>query len=66
MRHPNDVKIFEGNIPDHNDVSNNEGDSNDWKRTFEFIFSKSYNHYDDPQQNCYSTDPKFKVTKNDT
>ena len=33
MRHPNDVKIFEGDIPDHNDVSNNEDNSDNWKKT---------------------------------
>ena len=33
MRHPIDVKIFEGDIPDNNDVSNNEDNSNDWKKT---------------------------------
>ena len=32
MRHPNDVKIFEGDIPANNAVSDNSDNNNDWKK----------------------------------
>ena len=57
MRHPNDVKIFEGDIPDHNDNSYN---NNDWKKAFEFISNNDHAHYDDSKQNCYTTNPTLR------
>ena len=47
MRHPNDVKLFEGDIPDHNAVPDNSDNNNDWKKAFEFITNKDHIHYDE-------------------
>ena len=50
MRHPNDVKIFEGDIAHHNAVPNNSDNKNDWKKAFEFISNSDYVHYDDYEE----------------
>ena len=42
MRHPNDVKTFEDDIPDHNAVPDNSNNNNDWKKAFEFIFNNDH------------------------
>ena len=55
MRHPNDVKIFEGDIPDHNAVPDNLHNNYGWEKTFEFISNNDHIHYDDSKQNCYPT-----------
>ena len=47
MRHPNDVKIFEGDIPDHNAVPDNSENNIDWKRAFKFISNNDHVHYDE-------------------
>ena len=60
MRHPNDVKIFEGDIPDHNAVPDNSDNNNDWKKAFEFISNNDHVHYDDCKQNCYTTNPALR------
>ena len=53
MRHPSDVKIFEGVIVDHNAVPDNSDQSNDWKEAFEFISNNDHVHYDDSKRNYY-------------
>ena len=47
MRHLNDVKIFEGDIPDHNAVPDNLHNNYGWEKTFEFISNNYHIHYDD-------------------
>ena len=54
MRHLNDVKIFEGDIADHNAVPDNSDNNNDWKKAFEFISDNDHVHYDDSKQNYYT------------
>ena len=44
MRHPNDVKIFEGDIPDHNAFPDNSDYNNDWKKV---LSNNDHLHYDD-------------------
>ena len=60
MRHPNDVKIFEGDIGDHNAVPNNSDNSNDWKKAFEFISNNDHVHYDDSKQNYHTANPTMR------
>ena len=55
MRHPNDAKIFKGDIPDRNAIPDNSDINNGWKKAFEFISKNDHVHYDDSQQNCYAT-----------
>ena len=55
MRHPNDAKIFEGDISDRNAISDNSDINNGWKKAFECISKNDHVHYDDSQQNCYAT-----------
>ena len=55
MRHPNNVKIFEGDIPDHIAVLDNLDNNNDQKKTFEFISNNDHVYYDDSKQNRYTT-----------
>ena len=57
MRHPNDFKIFEGDIADHNAVADNSDHNNDWKEAFEFISNNDHVHYDDSKQNYYTANP---------
>ena len=49
MMHPNDAKIFEVDIADHNTVAGNSGNSNDWKKAFEFVSNNNHVHYDDSE-----------------
>ena len=49
MMHPNDAKIFEGDIADHNTVAGNSDNSNDWKKAFEFVSNNNHVHYDDSE-----------------
>ena len=60
MRYPNDVKIFQGDIPDHNAVPDNSGNNNDWKKAFEFISNNDYVHYHDSKQNYYTANPTLR------
>ena len=60
IRHPNDLKIFEGDIADHNAVSDNSNNSNDWKKEFEFICNNDHIHYDDSKQNYYAANPTLR------
>ena len=60
MRHPNDVKIFEGDIADHSAVSDNSDHNNNWKEMFEFISSNDNVHYDDSKQNYYTANPTLR------
>ena len=60
MRHPHDVKIFEGDIPDHNAVPDNSDCNNDWKKAFQSISNNDHVHYDDSKQNCYTTNPTLR------
>ena len=46
MRHPNDVKIFEGDIPANNAVSENSDNNNDWKK--EHIYLRIEHHVSTP------------------
>ena len=56
MRHPNDVKIFKGDIPDHNAIPGNSDNNNDWKKGFEFVSNNDHVHYDDSN----STNPTLR------
>ena len=47
MRHPNDVKIFEGDIADHSAVPDNSDNNNDWTKAFEFISNNANIQYDE-------------------
>ena len=60
MRHPNDVKIFEGDIADHSAVPDNSDNKNDWKKAFEFISNNDHVHYDDSKQNYYTANPTLR------
>ena len=60
MRHPNDVKRFEGDIADHNAVPDNSDHNNDWKEAFEFISNNDHAHYDNSKQNYYTANPIFR------
>ena len=51
MRHPNGVKVFEGDIADHNAVANYSDHDSDWKEAFEFISNNDHVNYDDSKQN---------------
>ena len=44
MRHPNDVKIFEGDIPDRNAFPDNSDYNNDWKKV---LSNNDHLHCDD-------------------
>ena len=65
MRHPNDAKIFEGDIADHNAVPDNSINKNDWKKAFEFISNNDHVHYDDSMKllHCQSY---FKTIRQNT
>ena len=60
MKHPTDVKIFEGDIADHNTVPGNSDNNNDWKKAFEFISNNDHVHYDDSKQNYYTAYPTLR------
>ena len=60
MRRPNDIKIFEGDIADHNAVPDNSNNSNDWKKVLEFISNNDHVHYDDSKQNYYTANPTLR------
>ena len=60
MRHPNDVKIFEGDIADHNAVPDNSDQNNDWKEAFEFISNNDHAHYDDSKRSYYTANPTLR------
>ena len=66
LSHPNDVKIFEGDIPDHNAIPDNSDNNNDWKKVLEFISNNDHVHYDHSKQNyCnyYNTNPIFRQSE---
>ena len=44
MRNPNDVKILERDIPDHNAFPDNSDYNNDWKK---MLSNNDHVHYDD-------------------
>ena len=60
MRHPNDLKIFEGDIADHSAVPDNSDHNNDWKEAFHFISNNDHVHYDDSKQNYYTASPTLR------
>ena len=60
MRHPNDVKLCEGDIADHSIVPGNPDNKNDWKKAFEFISSNDQVHYDDSKQNYFTANPTLR------
>ena len=60
MRHPNDVKIFEGDIADHNAVQDNSDHNNAWKEAFEFRSNNDHAYCDDSKQNYYTTNPTLR------
>ena len=57
MRHPNDVKMFEGDSADDNAVPENSDNNNDWKKASEFTSNNDHVHYDDSKKNYYTTNP---------
>ena len=57
MKHPNDVKISEGDIADHDAVRDNSDHNNDWKEAFEIISNNDHVHYDDSKQNYDIANP---------
>ena len=60
MSYPNNVKMFEGDITDHNTVPDNSDNNNDWKKALEFIPNNDHVHYDDSKQSCYTTNPTLR------
>ena len=60
MRHPNYVKIFKGDIADHNAVPDNSDHNKDWKEAFEFISNNDHVHCDDCKQNYYTPNPTLR------
>ena len=60
MSHPNDAKIFEGDITDHNAVPGNSDNNNDWKKAFEFISNNDHFDCDDSKQNYYTANPTLR------
>ena len=60
MSHPNDTKIFEGDIRDHNAVPGNSDNNNDWKKAFEFISNNDHLDCDDSKQNYYTANPTLR------
>ena len=60
MSHPNDAKIFEGDITDHNAVPGNSDNNNDWKKAFEFISNNDHLDSDDSKQNYYTANPTLR------